>query len=238
MVEVNINAGSNTATLHYFRHSYDNSTGQFNRTSHSFSGIPNYGYNYQCVGVTSDAKYAFFQYFNINTGISNGYSPFIVNVSSEGYLSLANNLNIDLTNACLTFYPDEQLLFVSHNNNTLSVYKYDETLGFVEQYIDLGEIIPRSSQRIGKNYDGTLISLQDSDNVLRVLRLAEVSTHTYKAMPFIHKNFLSTSFTGILTGNKNAINNTVEVSTTLPPEYQGEVTVESAENNAEITVDQ
>ena len=234
IVETNYNAGSSNNILYYFRHSYDINTDQFNRSTHSLSGIPYYGYYYQCIGVTSDAKYAFFQYYNIQNGLSSGYSPFIVNVSSTGYLSLASDLPITLTNACLTWYPDQQLLFVSHNNNTLSIYKYDETLGFVEQYIDLGEITPRNSQRIGKNYDGTLISLQDSNSYLYVLKLTEVGEHQFKAMPFLQKNFLTTAFTGILTGNENVQNNTVEVMTTLPPEYVVDGEIEVDANNAEI----
>ena len=231
IVEVNHNAGSGNNLLYYFRHVLNTDTGQFNRSTHSISGLPTFGYYYQCIGVTSDAKYAFFQGYNIN----NGYTPLILRVSAIGYLSLANDLPITLdTYNCLTWYPDQQLLFVSHNNNTLSIYRYDETLGFVEEGLDLGDIIPRNNQRVGKNYDGTLISLQDTNSYLYVLRLTEVAEHKFKATPFLQKNFLTTSFTGILTGNKNDEDGTVEVIATLPPEYKVEATVETEDDNVEI----
>lgn len=196
-----------------------NAANEYSYTTYSRTNF--YTNRLSCLGITNDEKYLILNGKIITLNPENGCMK---NVFEE----------FD-TSGTYTWYQQKQILFIVREN-IIHMYRYSSDSGFVEVDLDLANYIPANSQSIGINYDETMISFLDTSNELWILQLESIndSPFKYKAIPFLQKNFIKTAFTGILTGNKNVENNTIETFTTIPPEYKAEVTVETEDDNVEI----
>ena len=204
------------------RYVYNEDTGQFDKTLAWRAGSSVITLRAICLGYTSDNKY-------VILGSMQNFTAWICRWDDGTTWSQYTEL--DPINYCYWNNNTQTLLTVKEN--VIHMYKYTPEAGFVEYSLDFGDIIPNNDLP-SMNYDETLISFTDSNNYRRVMSLEYQGDLKYKALPFQSKNFVTSAFTGILTGNKNDENNSVEVFTTIPPEYKVEATVETEDDNVEI----
>lgn len=222
-----ISTGSTSNITSFTKYKYNEDLRLFESKGGAGSIKENTHTYYLHMGSTIDDKYAIVCYYTSQNGaiyqINNGNSSIsLVSPVPSGYT--------------YSWYEHNQTLFMVIENK-IHMYKYDTISGFVEYEIDTGNIIPKNSQRIGINYDMSLISFLGTDNYLYILNLSTESNTKYKATPFMRSNFVTSAFTGILTGEVNSENNTVEVITTIPPEYKVDAEIEVETDNTEISTE-
>ena len=166
--------------------------------------------NYVIKGVTSDEKYLMLEYKHNN----DSYKTFkIIELVDNGsnFGNIFNDLNIE-RGSHTYWYPSTQML-ISTYNGVIRLWKYDSINGFVEQSLDFGGLTFSTNNPATLNFDASVICVNDNTNGVYLYSLVEQSENNYKAIPFMRQNFNKNSVTGFLTGQKNDLDNTVEVRT-------------------------
>lgn len=169
------------------------------------------------LGFTTDGKYMLKMDYYFYAGGTRALTVYEFDHQNNS-ISLYTGLGISDQDAC-GFYPCSNTL-VSWNptENTIRMWKYDTVNGFVEKTLDFGNITFTNIQRpegVTLNYDCSMICINCGSNGVYLFSLEQSGNNTYRAIPYNRYNFSSISFTGILTGNVNQENNTVEVKTLL-----------------------
>lgn len=199
-----------TSSTKYRKWVKNNETQEF-----EYKGEVNYNsdvdlHYYVIKGVTSDEKYLMLEFYS-NANYKKTFKIIELVDNGSNFGNIFNDLNIEIDSHTY-WYPSTQML-ISTYNGVIRLWKYDSINGFVEQSLDFGGLTFSANKPATLNFDASVICINDNTNGVYLYSLVEQSENNYKVIPFIRQNFNKNSVTGFLTGQKNDLDNTVEVRT-------------------------